>query len=227
MCPSLTNPFDSAAAASSYDAWFDSEKGRAIFRLELACLAKAVRPHPGRWLEVGVGTGRFAAALGITDGVEPAEAMRKLAEARGIRAVAAAGERLPYAAATFDGALLTTALCFMADPAQALKETFRVLKQTGILVLGIIPADGAWGRLYQKKAADGHALYASAVFRTVDEVIALAGSAGWSFKEASSCLFAAPEQFTGMEEARDGIVSGAGYVALVFTKQAGSVGSLC
>lgn len=227
MCPGSTNPFDTATAASSYDAWFDSEKGSAIFRLELACLAKAVHPHPGRWLEIGVGTGRFAAALGITDGVEPAEAMRKSAEARGIRVVAATGESLPYAAATFDGALLTTALCFLSDPSQALKETFRVLKQSGILVLGIIPADSAWGRLYQKKAANGHALYACAAFRRVDEVIALAGPAGWAFHEAFSCLLASPEQFTGMGEPQAGVISGAGYVVLVFIKRLDRVCPLC
>lgn len=80
--------------AQGYDGWFDTDKGQTLFALELACL-KSIKPaneqpneqpNNGRWLEVGIGSGRFAQALGIELGVDPASEMVKLAQARGINA---------------------------------------------------------------------------------------------------------------------------------------------
>lgn len=53
-----TSPFETHAA--EYDQWFDSERGSRIFSLELDCLRQAVDTANGHWLEVGVGSGRFA-----------------------------------------------------------------------------------------------------------------------------------------------------------------------
>ena len=50
----------------------------------------------GEGLEVGVGTGRFAAPLGIHIGLEPSPAMAKLARARGVEVHSGVGENLPY-----------------------------------------------------------------------------------------------------------------------------------
>ena len=50
--------------ADAYDRWYDAPEGKAIFREELLCLQELCGDGSGRWLEVGVGTGRFAAALG-------------------------------------------------------------------------------------------------------------------------------------------------------------------
>ena len=63
----LPNPFDELAA--EYDAWFESECGRAVFAQEVECLRRIMSPATGGGLEVGVGTGRFAAALGVTEGI--------------------------------------------------------------------------------------------------------------------------------------------------------------
>jgi len=65
----MTLAFDPMADA--YDRWYDTPKGKAIFQAELKCLRSLHEKSPGRWLEVGVGTGRFACSLGIAEGIDP------------------------------------------------------------------------------------------------------------------------------------------------------------
>jgi len=55
--------------ALEYDDWF--VRNESAYRSELAAI-KAFMPKEGCGLEIGVGTGRFAASLGIEVGVEPA-----------------------------------------------------------------------------------------------------------------------------------------------------------
>lgn len=214
------NPFE--AASADYDAWFGSADGRIIFGREVDCLRKVMSPTTGRWLEVGVGTGRFAAALGVTEGVDPSASMRALAERRGIRAVDAVGECLPYADQSFDGVVMTTTLCFLADPAKSFEECHRVLKAVGRLVVGLIPADSPWGRLYAGKAAQGHPIYAAATFHTPQEVVDLGTRSGFDLHEAWSCLLTPPESLGGKEQPKEGIVPEAGFVAMSFTKAGGT-----
>ena len=213
------NPFDTASA--DYDAWFDSANGRILFEREVDCLRKVMLPRAGRWLEVGVGTGRFAAALGVAEGVDPSDAMRALAERRGVQALDGAGECLPYANQSFDGMLMTTTLCFLADPEKSFKECHRVVKDAGRLVVGLIPADSAWGRRYARKAVEGHSIYSAATFHTPEEVIGLATGAGFALREAWSCLLTPPEFLGGTEQPAKGTAPEAGFVAMAFTKKVG------
>src|SRR4030043_298719 len=53
--------FDSHA--SEYDAWYDTDAGKAIFTMEADCLKPLLRSYPRPYLEIGVGSGRFAKAL--------------------------------------------------------------------------------------------------------------------------------------------------------------------
>jgi len=62
----MTDPF--AAQVDRYDRWY--ERHPAAYAAELAAL-RALRPSFRRGLEVGVGTGRFAAPLGVAFGVRP------------------------------------------------------------------------------------------------------------------------------------------------------------
>ena len=56
------SPFDDLAL--EYDAWFDKE-GSLIFFIEVQAFMELLPILPKPWLEVGVGSGRFARALGI------------------------------------------------------------------------------------------------------------------------------------------------------------------
>ena len=68
-------------------------------------------------LEIGVGTGRFAEALKIRYGVDPAPKMLELARPRGIDTVLGYAEKLPFHNDTFDSVFMITTLCFVQDQA--------------------------------------------------------------------------------------------------------------
>ncbi|MBN1857423.1 MAG: methyltransferase domain-containing protein [Dehalococcoidia bacterium] len=211
----MTNIFDQIA--EKYDRWFDSPEGRAIFRAELACL-RLLRHEPAdRWLEVGVGTGRFAAALGIAEGVDSSPPMLAFAARRGIQTCTGTAEVLPYPDESFDGVLLVTTLSFVQDPAKAIEECTRVLRPGGTLLAGIIPAESPWGREYARKASEGHHVYSHARFLSVQQLQEFATAAGLCLQESASTLFwppGSPPPETPVIEA--GEVAGAGFVALQF-----------
>ena len=201
--------------ADQYDRWYDTPEGEAIFRAERDCLLSLYgRPFDG-WLDVGVGTGRFAHALGIPTGVDPSPNMLALAAARGILTHEARAEALPFAPESFDGVLMALTLCFVADATQTLRECRRVLRPGGRLLLGFVPADSPWSHSYQEKAAEGHPIYSHARFRTATEVLELAQSAGFSLIDSASALFWQPnEEFESEPRIENGVVGEAGFLAL-------------
>jgi ubiquinone/menaquinone biosynthesis C-methylase UbiE len=124
--------------ASEYDSWYDTEVCKAIFAMEVECLKPLLYNHSRPYLEIGVGSGRFAQALEIEHGVEPAPAMAAMAKARGINVTEGTGEGLPFSDAMFRGILIAFSLCFLDNLQKALKEAWRVLHPKGGLVLGLI-----------------------------------------------------------------------------------------
>ncbi len=211
----MTAPFDTLA--NDYDAWYDEPAGQAILSAELACLRRLVDTCRGRWLEVGVGTGRFAAGLGIGEGLDPAGNMLQIAARRGVHTHLGTADSLPFRDGSVDGILLALTLCFIDDPAAALRECRRVLAEKGVLLVGIVPADSPWGRLYARKRADGHRIYASATFRTVQQTVALAEAAGFRLRNAASTLQWGPyEPVESPPHIEEGLCPQAGFVALAF-----------
>ena len=210
----MTNIFDQFA--EKYDRWFDSPEGGAIFRAELACLRLLRHEPAGRWLEVGVGTGRFAATLGIAEGVDPPP-MLDFAARRGIQTCRGTAEVLPYSDESFDGVLLVTTLSFVEDPATAIEECARVLRPGGTLLAGIIPAESPWGREYARNASEGHPVYSHARFLSVQQLREFATAAALCLQESASTLFwppGSPPSEAPSTEA--GVLAGAGFVALRF-----------
>ena len=203
--------------AEGYDGWYDTPRGSAAFRAETACLRSLCAPLRGRWLEVGVGTGRFADALGATEGIDPSTRMLRLAAGRGIGTCAARAEALPFRSGAFDGVLTVLSLCFVDDPAGALRECRRVLRPGGRLLAGFIPADGPWGKAYERKKASGHPVYSMATFIPAGGMVPLAEGAGFRLLSAASTLLwppdAAPAPRPRVEK---GMAKGAGFVGMLF-----------
>lgn len=207
--------------ADAYDQWYETPDGRVIFEAEAACLSRVGGSLSGRWLEVGVGTGRFAARLGIGEGVDPSKRMLDIALGRGIRTIVACAEELPFDGGSFDGVLLALTLCFVADPEQALRECHRVLREGGKLSVGIIPADSPWGRAYVRAASEGHPVYAMARFLASHEAVPFIENAGFRLLEAASTLLWGPGEPAESEpRLKSGILPEAGFLGLSFERAA-------
>jgi SAM-dependent methyltransferase len=208
-----TDIFDTGAA--EYDSWFDSPDGRILFGNELAAIRLLWRNdwHPA--LEVGVGTGRFAEALGIEYGLDPAAGALRMAAARGIRVTQGRGESLPWDDGAFAGVLMVATLCFTDDPLAVIREAGRVLRQDGRLLVGEIPADSPWGCVLKQKKEDGHSFYRHASIRTVARWLAIIGDAGLEVEALSSTLRQPPEGPAAVESPLPGGTEDVGFVCIL------------
>lgn len=172
------------ANAARYDEWF--ERHHIAYLSELLAL-RAFVPCGGRGLEIGVGGARFAAPLGIATGVDPAPAMLALAAARGVAAVRGYAEALPFAAHSFDHALVVTTLCFVDSPLRMLAEARRVLRPGGRLVIGFIDRASPLGRAYLARSARS-TFYRDAHFHSAQEVGVLLEAAGFTIEHWAQTL---------------------------------------
>ncbi len=212
--------------AARYDAWFDAARGQALFASEVRCLRRLADGFQRPWLEVGVGTGRFAEALGIDVGVDPARGALEYAARRGIRVLPGLGQALPFEDGEFGAAFVIVTICFADDPAGLLREGRRVVGDGGGVVLGIVPAGSPWGEYYAGKARSGHTFYSEARFFTLTELDRLAREAGLAFARAASTLFRPPGNGPfKVETPRDGVDERAGFVAALYCRRTDSRGS--
>ncbi|MCF7853533.1 MAG: class I SAM-dependent methyltransferase [Candidatus Pacebacteria bacterium] len=206
--------------ADRYDAWFDSERGRRVFPLEVQCLKDVLDGLPRPWLEIGVGTGRFAAALGIPHGIDPSTEAIKYAERRGIQVERGFAEKLPYKAGSYATIAMIVTVCFLAEPSKAFAECARVLRPKGSLVVGLVPKHSPWGQLYARKGQQGHPFYLPATFYSCREVVALAERHGMTFIQAQSCLVEQPDkELHDLQPPKPGMHENAGFVGMHFMKQ--------
>ena len=157
-----------------YDKWYDMN--RSAFLTELAVIKK-VLPKKGEGLEIGVGTGRFAQALGIRYGLDTSKGMLELAKKRGISVRLAAGEKLPFKDSVFNYAVIINTLCFTKNPMKVLGEAKRVLKKNAKLIVGIIDKNSFLGKLYKKKKS---IFYRKANFLSAEETATLLKNVGFN-----------------------------------------------
>ena len=206
------SPFE--ALADQYDSWYDG-KGRLAFEIELAALRPLLAELPNPWLEVGVGTGRFAQALGIPLGIDPSPALLAKARQRGIEVLYGEGEELVFRAGSFGTVFLLTTWEFLNDPPKVLRECRRVLGAGGRLVNAYLDRHGKWGATYVECGRQGHPLFSHAHFDRYEDVTRLTEQAGFEILSTVSTLFQGPGESVAIEEARPGFVRGASFVVLV------------
>ena len=207
---SNAKPFDEHT--QDYESWF--ERNRFAYLSELAAVRQQL-PAKGRRIEIGVGTGRFAAPLGIKFGIEPSYNMCLIAKRRGILAVRAIGEALPFNDAEFDAALIVTTICFLDDVAKALAETRRILNEGGCVVIGFIDKDSPLGRLYRQQM-DRSPFYGVATFYSAAEVSRLLEQARFRDITFAQTLFQDLSQICAIEPVREGHGTGSFIVAKGF-----------
>jgi ubiquinone/menaquinone biosynthesis C-methylase UbiE len=204
--------FDSLASA--YDAWFEGE-GNLIFAIEVQCFQKALSLLPKPWLEIGVGSGRFAQSLGIEIGLDPSINLLDMARKRDINVLVGRGEDSPVRDRSFGTAFFIVTLCFVQAPLKVLIEANRFLKRDGKAVLGLVLRESPWGRLYQAKGEGGHRFYQHAIFYSYDEVETLLNQAGFEIERVISTLFQKPGNIEHMEPPQEGFSPYAGFAVIM------------
>ena len=202
MSRTKIEPFEKFAL--EYDAWFDDN--RSVYESELRAVKEQV-PRQGEGVEVGVGSGRFAAPLGIRLGIDPSQKMRELAQGRGIVAIDGVAERLPFADSRFDYVLMVTMICFLNDLDLSFKEAQRVLKPGGCLIVGFIDRDSPVGKLYQQHKNESD-FYHIANFYTVREVISSLKYAGFRNLRFKQTIFQSLTRIKKIEPIKEGYGEG-------------------
>ena len=159
-----TEPFDNYS--NEYDDWFITNKY--AFQSELNAIKKAL-PDNRDVVEVGIGSGIFAAPLGIKEGIEPSEAMREKAKKRGVRVMDAVAENLPFTDKSKDVVLMVTTICFVDDIFKSFQEVHRVLKDDGYFIIGFVDKNSPIGKFYLEHK-DDNVFYEDAVFFGTEEL---------------------------------------------------------
>jgi SAM-dependent methyltransferase len=212
------SPFDDLA--SEYDAWFDKD-GSLVFFIEVQAFKTLLPSLPKPWLEIGVGSGRFAQALGIETGMDPSIELIQMARKRGIKAFHGRGEDELYDQGTMGAVFLIVTLCFLDSPLDVLKEANRILAPDGKVVLGLVLKESPWGRFYQQKKNKGHRFYKFANFYSREEVAKILAQSGFSIERIISTLFQKPGNVQNVEIPREGYSCDAGFTIFTAGKKDG------
>ncbi len=215
MANNRSSPFD--ILASEYDAWFEQE-GKLIFDIEVRAFQKILPLLPKPWLEIGVGSGRFAQALGIETGIDPSAKLLKIAKSRGINGFLAKGEDKFFDVETFGTVFLIVTLCFVDSPLAVLKQAHRILKAGGKIVLGLVLRESPWGQFYFAKKKEGHRFYKHATFYSYQEVEELLEHSGFTIEKVLSTLFQRPSEIAKMESPEKRFSPDAGFTIVVAGK---------
>lgn len=196
-------PFESHT--DRYERWF--EQHQAAYCSEMMAV-RAQLPLQGLGVEVGVGSGRFAAPLGVAYGVDPSLNMLRRARERGIAVVGGVAEALPFTDNTFDFILAVTTICFVDDVHAMLAEAHRVLKRRGGLIIGFIDRESRLGRRYAEHQAE-NLFYREATFYSAEQVSSLLAESGFDAEAWAQTLTQSPELMREVETTQPGRGQGA------------------
>jgi ubiquinone/menaquinone biosynthesis C-methylase UbiE len=205
--------------AERYDTWYDKPFGKSAFNLEKACIASLRKNLPQPFLEIGVGTGRFAEALEIKYGIDSSIGVLRFAKKRGVTVIRGKGEKLPFPNKSFGAVFIIVTLCFVDEPIKVLEEASRVLRDDGCIILGLILRESPWASFYMRKGVVGNVFYKVARFYSLNELKVILQKTNLRISETSSAIFQAPtENSLHFENPRKGCYKNAGFVTVKIGK---------
>jgi SAM-dependent methyltransferase len=169
--------------AEDYDRWFDDHPDE--YLAELARIRRMLPPPDSRSLEVGVGSGRFAASLGIGLGIDPSLALCRIARERGIGIVRGSAEALPFRDGTCSSVLMVTVVCFLDHPVLGFREMKRILVPEGTLIIGFLEREGRIAQRYLQEEGK-HRFLSFARFYSTDEMCEFLRTTGFWILDVDS-----------------------------------------
>lgn len=168
---------------------------------------RALLPKSGKGLEIGVGTGRFAAPLGLRFGLDPAKNMVRIAVNRGVEVILGAAENLPFRDGSLEILLMVTTVCFLNDPTAAFREAYRVLGKDGHILVGFIDRESLLGKSYEKNKKD-NIFYREASFLSSHELALSLKEAGFRDFVFRQTIFGNPTEMRKRDPVKTGYGEG-------------------
>ncbi len=202
-----TGPFEKYS--DRYEDWFFNNEY--AYQSEVNAI-KEILPDFKDGIEIGVGSGKFAAPLGIKFGIEPSGKMGKIATGMGIKVEKSAAENLHFKDCSFDLALMVTTVCFLDDVKKAFSEVYRILKPGGFFINGFVDKESEIGKIYQKNK-DKSVFYIEADFFSTGEIIKFLKETGFKNFEFRQTIFRTLDKINKIEKVEPGYGKGS-FVAI-------------
>ncbi len=190
--------------SEKYEDWF--EKNKFVYGSEIQAI-KELFPKVKKSIEIGVGSGKFAVPLGIKTGVDPSPRMRNIAQQRGIEAIDAIAEELPFKDSQFELVLMVTTICFVDNLNLTFREAYRILKLGGYLIIGFVDKDSSLGKLYQQHK-EKSLFYKIATFYSTKEVVYNLSKVGFKEFNFKQTIFHSLNEIKNVELVKEGYGEG-------------------
>lgn len=198
-----------------YESWYENHP--AVFHSEIAALKKMLPASPDiNGLEVGTGTGIFSKALGLKEGIESCEVMRKLAVKRGLQVRNAAATSLPFYDQHFDFVLLNLCNPFFHSMFFTFSEAYRVLKPNGSFVVCFFEKQSPFEKYYLKHKAE-ETFFSRCNFFPTQKILFEMNEAGFHQLKVGQTLFHEVSETTEPETLKPGFGEGS-FVVVKATK---------
>jgi SAM-dependent methyltransferase len=206
-----TAPFDNHLV--EYEKWFVDNIFTFLSEIEAI---RSILPQKGKGIEIGVGSGIFASALGIKEGCDPSASMRIQAQKRGINVIDGIAENLPYKNSSFDYALMVTTICFVDDAQKTLQEINRILKPEGEVIVGFVDKNSPVGKLYLLNRGKS-LFYKEAEFFSTEDINELLMSNGFVIIQSCQTVFGGLNDIKNIQQPEKG--SGKGSFVVIKAKK--------
>ncbi len=166
-----------------YENWFTTPIGSLVKRYEGELLLELLQPQPGEFiLDAGCGTGIFTldvlsretTVIGLDISLPMLNRAGEKAREFHFHGVLGDMLRLPFREESFDRVLSVTALEFIQDGKKAFDELFRVAKKNGCIVVATLNSLSPWAVRRKNMAKVKQSIFEQAIFRSPDELRALA-----------------------------------------------------
>ncbi len=191
--------------AKKYEFWYDDK--HAVYESESEMIRKLLPVSIAKnSIEIGVGTGRFAATLGFNYGLDPSENMMNIASMRRVECIKGVAEALPIKSSSMENVLIVTSLCFM-DVGRAFEEMHRILVPSGYLIIAFVDRNSALGKEYNKKTAEESFCW-NAKFYSTEELLLMLEEHGFEDTAIRQTLFSSLDSISKPEISEEGFGKG-------------------